>query len=439
MSSVPIPERQFDEGAETAAREPELVAAPAIKILLVDDDPKNLTVLETVLDHPGYRLVRASSGDEALLALIDQEFALLILDIQMPGMTGFELAQIIKQRKKTAHVPIIFLTAYYNEDAHVLEGYDTGAVDYLYKPVNPVVLRSKVSVFADLYRKNREVAAANSVLRDEVERRRRIEEQLRELNQTLEDRVEERTRELREHTARLRRANEGLEEFAYAASHDLHEPLRNIALCTELLDKRYRAHLNEEAARFLETISEGAHRMMQLISGLLEYAHADYVDDPIPQSDAEAALAQVLKNLDPCVQESRATITHDRLPSIPIQTIHLEQLLQNLIGNALKYKKDGRPPRVHVSAIQAEAQWRFSIADNGIGIEPEYHERVFGLFKRLHSARGEYAGVGMGLAICRRIVERYGGRIWLHSEVGQGATFYFTIPITKRSRPEKNS
>src|SRR5262249_34661977 len=162
-----------------------------------------------------------------------REFALLVLDIQMPGMTGFELAQMIKTRKKTAHVPIIFLTAYYNEDAHILEGYDTGAVDYLHKPVNPVVLRSKVSVFVDLYRKNREVVAANSVLSNEVVRRRHIEGQLRELNQTLEERVEERTQELRLHASRLRRANEALEEFAYAASHDLQEPLRNVAIYAE--------------------------------------------------------------------------------------------------------------------------------------------------------------------------------------------------------------
>ena len=127
-----------------------------INILIVDDEPKNLTVLETVLDDPGYRLVRAESADQALLALVVEEFALLILDIRMPGMTGFELAQMIKERKKTARVPIIFLTAYYNEDQHVLEGYGTGAVDYLHKPVNPAILRSKVAVFAELHRKSRE-------------------------------------------------------------------------------------------------------------------------------------------------------------------------------------------------------------------------------------------------------------------------------------------
>lgn len=399
-----------------------------INILVVDDEPKNLTVLESVLTDPSYRIVRAESADEALLALIDREFALLVLDIQMPGMTGFELAQMIKTRKKTAHVPIIFLTAYYNEDAHMLEGYDTGAVDYLHKPVNPVVLRSKVSIFADLYRKSRECVAANVVLSSEVERRRQIEQQLRELNQSLEERVAERTQELRQHAARLRRANEALEEFAYAASHDLQEPLRNVAIYAELFTKRYGADLNEEACRFLEIINEGAQRMRRLITGLLEYARADYLDESTPISDGEEVLGQVLQNLNRSVQESRAAITHDRLPSVPIKAIHLEQLLQNLIGNALKYKKDFEPPHVHVSADQHDDQWRFSITDNGVGIESQYQAKVFDLFKRLDHPRGERAGAGMGLAICQRIVERYGGRIWVDSEVGRGATFHFTIP-----------
>ena len=173
-----------------------LLNAP-INILIVDDEPKNLTVLETVLDDPGYRLVRAESTDQALHALVLEEFALLILDIRMPGMTGFELAQMIKERKKTARVPIIFLTAYYNEDQHVLTGYGSGAVDYLHKPVNPAILRSKVAVFADLHRKSHNLLA-------EVAERRLAEEQLRELNETLEQRVSERTEAQRLSEARYR-------------------------------------------------------------------------------------------------------------------------------------------------------------------------------------------------------------------------------------------
>jgi two-component sensor histidine kinase len=164
-----------------------------VNILIVDDEPKNLTVLETVLDSPRYRVIRAESADKALLALLRHDFAVLILDVQMPGITGFELAQMIKERKKTSEVPIIFLTAYYNEDQHIIEGYDSGAVDYLLKPINPAILRSKVSVLADLFLKQRQLENANRALSAEVAERRLVQQQLSELNETLEQRVLDRT------------------------------------------------------------------------------------------------------------------------------------------------------------------------------------------------------------------------------------------------------
>ena len=217
-----------------------------INILIVDDEPKNLTVLEIVLDDPGYRLVRAESADQALLALVEEEFALLILDVRMPGMTGFELAQMVKERKKTASVPIIFLTAYYDKDQHVLEGYGSGAVDYLNKPVNPAVLRSKVAVFADLHRKNRAITLANRALIAEVGERRRAEEQLRELNETLERRVTERTEALRR------------------ADHKLQAMMSSITDGLMMLDANWRyTYVNAQGARMLGMRPE------QLIGGCI--------------------------------------------------------------------------------------------------------------------------------------------------------------------------
>ncbi len=201
MASTMTVSPGFESQGETRVNRPELSLSElnnnSINILLVDDEPKNLTVLETILVDPSYRLVRAQSADDALLALVREEFALIILDIQMPGMTGFELAQMVKQRKKTAGVPIIFLTAYYSEAEHVLEGYGSGAVDYLHKPVNPAILRSKVAVFAALHRSTREMERANGALLVEVAERRRVEEQLLQLNNELEERVQQRTSELR--------------------------------------------------------------------------------------------------------------------------------------------------------------------------------------------------------------------------------------------------
>jgi PAS domain S-box-containing protein len=203
-----------------------------INILIVDDEPKNLTVLETVLDDPGYRLVRAESADQALLALVAKEFALLILDIRMPGMTGFELAHLIRQRRKTEQVPIIFLTAYYNEDQHVLEGYGTGAVDYLHKPVNPIILRSKVAIFADLHRKTRALEVTNRALLAEVTERRDTQSRLRELNETLEQRVTQRTDELREGMRQLEAQREQLR-----ASEEFNRSLmEGTADCVQVLD-----------------------------------------------------------------------------------------------------------------------------------------------------------------------------------------------------------
>jgi PAS domain S-box-containing protein len=202
-----------------------------INILIVDDEPKNLTVLETVLNNPSYRLIRAESADQALLALLVDQFALLILDIRMPGVTGIELAQMIKERKKTSQIPIIFLTAYYNEDQHVLQGYGAGAVDYLHKPVNPDILRSKVAVFAELYRMQREIKVSNHALLAEVTERRQAQRQLRELNDKLEQRVLDRTLALRTSTALLQAATDNASVGLSTLDRSLRHTFANPAYC----------------------------------------------------------------------------------------------------------------------------------------------------------------------------------------------------------------
>ena len=202
-----------------------------INILIVDDEPKNLTVLEAVLNNPSYRLIRAESADQALLALLVDQFALIVLDIRMPGVSGIELAHMIKERKKTAQIPIIFLTAYYNEDQHVLEGYGAGAVDYLHKPVNPDILRSKVAVFAELYRMQREVKLANHTLLAEVTERRQAQDELRKLNDTLEQRVAERTGALRTNAALLQAATDNASVGLATLNKDLRYTFANPAYC----------------------------------------------------------------------------------------------------------------------------------------------------------------------------------------------------------------
>jgi len=209
-----------------------------VNILIVDDEPRNLSALEAILNDPTYRLVRAASGEEALLALMADEFAALVLDVRMPGMSGFEVAQLVKERKKTARIPIIFLTAYYNEDQHILEGYVSGAVDYLHKPVNPAVLRSKVAVFAELHRKGRLLEASNKLLLNEVAERRNAEEMLNELNHTLDLRVRERTEELQQSEARLMEANRRKDEFLATLAHELRNPLAPVRNAVELLKRQ---------------------------------------------------------------------------------------------------------------------------------------------------------------------------------------------------------
>ena len=401
-----------------------------INILIVDDEPKNLTVLETVLDDPAYRLVRAESADEALLALVSEQFALLILDIRMPGMTGFELAQLIKERKKTARVPIIFLTAYYSEDQHVLEGYDTGAVDYLHKPVNPPILRSKVAVFAELHRKSRDAALANEALIAEVAERRHAEEQLRELNETLEQRVTERTEA-------LHRADRLKDEFLAMLGHELRNPLSAITNAMQLI---HAAGQNaERVAWALALVDRQTRNLRRIVDDLLDVARItrgriELRRQPV---DVSQVIEQAVEVVRPLLHGEDHGLHVALAAAGPLRVdadvTRLEQSVVNLLLNAIKYTAKER--RITVTAEQVNLEAIITVRDNGIGIAPEMLPRVFDLFaqadRSLDRAQG---GLGIGLYICRQLIELHGGAVSASSSgIGTGAEFTIRLPALQEA------
>jgi len=225
----------------------------------------------------------------------------------------------------------------------------------------------------------------------------------------------------------LRRANKDLEQFAYAASHDLQEPLRGIQIYSELIERRYKDRLDEDGVQFLDFLSHGANRMEMLVNDLLTYTQISNIEIPSETVDAGQALQLALDNLREAIRESGAHVTSGPMPAPFVHLGQLRQLFQNLIGNAIKYRRPDVEPKIHIEATRQGSHWMFTVSDNGIGIDRAYQNQIFGLFKRLHDS-DTYSGTGIGLALCQRIVDRYHGRIWVESERGAGSKFHFTLP-----------
>jgi light-regulated signal transduction histidine kinase (bacteriophytochrome) len=253
--------------------------------------------------------------------------------------------------------------------------------------------------------------------------------------QTANKELEVQKKQIQIHADALKRSNEELEQFAYVASHDLQEPLRMISSYIALLAKRYRDKLDSDAEEFIDFATDGAKRMQVMIDDLLQYSRVTTRGKPFEKVDMEQILLTVLNNLKVAIEECKAKLTHDTLPTIIADRIQMERLLQNLLANAIKYRGD-RNPNVHISVKKRKGEYIFSIQDNGIGIKEKYQEQIFGIFQRLHS-REEYSGTGIGLAVCKKTVQRHGGKIWVESPgEGKGSTFYFTLSTDlRRSSP----
>jgi PAS domain S-box-containing protein len=493
-----------------------------INILIVDDRPEGLITLEAVLGNVGHTLITATSGYEALERVRDFDFAAILLDVQMPGMDGFETAVRIREISRAKETPIIFVTAINKETCYIHRGYESGAVDYVVKPFDPYILKSKVNLLKDNYTKTAQIKKQAALLRRSEERLKAAlaashtgtyrwdfrsnsmewDENLDHLlgltpnemphdfdqfamqihpddrshvlierercatsgtDFAMEFRVvtpngevrwladhgktffddsnlplymtgacvdvtkfKETERTLANKVEELGRSNADLEQFAYVASHDLQEPLRNVTSYAQLIGSRYKGKLDGNAENYLGFLVDGALRMQMLIQDLLSYARVTKADFQMKAVNLEQVVGAVVKDLK---SAGDVDVAVNELPTILADSLQMTQLFQNLISNALKFKSD-RPPESKVACVRGEHEWQISVSDNGIGIEPEYLEKIFVIFQRLHST-SEYPGTGIGLAICKKIVQRHGGRIWVESTPGVGSTFHFTIPIPK--------
>jgi signal transduction histidine kinase len=313
--------------------------------------------------------------------------------------------------------------------------------------VSPADLQSRVDYYQE---RNALLQAHASELEQKVAELNQAQEELRRAHDQLETRVAERTQELKASNELLTgeiierkraeedfaRSNAELEQFAYVASHDLQEPLRMVASYVQLLERRYRGRLDKDADEFIGFAVDGAKRMQALINDLLAYARIGTRGKAFTPTDSEKAARTGAGNLRVAIEESGAQISYQSLPTLHADASQLAQLFQNLFSNAIKFRSQAAPI-IKVSAERRDGAWQFSVTDNGIGIDPQYSEHVFRLFQRLHT-RAAYPGTGIGLALCKKIVERHGGRIWVESRLGQGSTFHFTIPEREEATDERN-
>ncbi len=419
-------------------KEPVFKNKPDINILVVDDREDNLLSIEAILQKDEYNIIKANSGRAALKVLLTRhDFSLILMDVQMPDMNGLETATIIYERDKLKGIPIIFITAYSNDEEYIFKGYKMGAVDYIYKPINPELLRAKVSVFVDLYRKNdqllsheKRLLAANKSLQKQIEEGKRSQEKINLLN-----------KQLIENNMHLKMVNEELDQFAYVASHDLQEPLRKIRVFSDKITTIKQD--DKEVEKYLAKISRSSERMQLLINNLLHFSRHSVNSADFVKVDLHQLVKEVINELEVDIERSNTEIKLDPLPVICAVPELMRQLFYNLISNAIKFQRKDRQPVITISLenidpdnsqikekyISGVPYYKISVSDNGIGFDAKYAEEIFMVFKRLHSYH-EYEGTGIGLSICKKIVDKHHGYLTASGDLNEGATFVIELPDT---------
>ncbi len=410
-------------------------------ILIVDDKEENLFSLKMLLQLNLYNVDTAKTGEEALKKILKTDYALIILDVQMPGMDGFEVAETITGYSKTKDIPIIFLSAVNVNKSFITKGFAAGAVDYVTKPFDADFLLLKVKTFYRLSEQKRELNVIQAALRQEIDSRIEAQKLLEQANLALEEKVAERTSKLLQSNQELEIRNAELQQYAFVASHDLQEPLRKIITFSLMVQDRYLKDI-PEAKELMARVIVSTERMRSLIDDLLNLSNLSAITDYV-STDLSQIFAEVTNDLELSIKEKNAQLSIGPLPLLDAVPGQLRQVFQNLLSNALKFSKQDQIPVINawcesISEKSTDAPAatdgnyvRIFFQDNGIGFNERYSEKIFTLFQRLHG-KSEYAGTGIGLAIVKKIIEKHNGVLAVKSKEGEGSTFIIVLPMQQK-------
>ena len=386
-------------------------------ILIVDDIEANLEAIEALLTPLNQIITRAKSGKEALQAILNNDFALILMDIQMPEINGFETAELIRGRIKSRLIPIIFVTAYRLDAEYIFLGYSTGAVDYILKPINPEILLAKVKVFIELYQQT-------AILKEQAE-------SLKEVNRTLESEIAERKKiegKNSELSLGMKERNHELEAFSYSVSHDLRTPLRALSSFSSLLFEKYKGTLDPEGKKYLDAIMSNAQRMSKLIDDLLAFSMVTRSELKKREFNMNEIVKRAVDEIKSQEPKKEVMVTINDLPNTIADDNLMYQVWINLISNAFKYSDKKDKPEIEIGAYPKGDNMVYYIQDNGVGFDMAYSDKLFAVFQRLHESE-DFEGTGAGLAIVKVIIEKHSGSIWAESKVNEGAKFLFSLPL----------